>query len=579
MQLFTLGLRAVTFVLLASLAVPLAGRGQAWQWATGLASTGSNPGFGSDAHVIAMKPDASTGTTVVTGQFSGTLTLGSTTLSSPGRPDLFVGRLNANGQWTQVVQAGGAGAKWPTALAVDGAGNVVLTGGFRYYPGTGGNNTTGFGALTLPASSTPSLFIARLNAAGQWTQAVRADEPTGVSYVAATTVDVAGNVVLAGNFNTSSASFGSIAITGGPYRNGFVARLSPAGQWTQAAAISGPTPGSFAEVNALVIDAAGNAVVAGDFGSNTDPLVQFGPLTLTSAGYSDGFVARLSPAGQWVQAVRAGGPFVDHITCLALDAADNVAAGGSYYQLPGDVVNFGPIALTSAVRYNVFAARLNAQGQWTQATVAGSTAYLWAKTMAVTPADEVVLSGLFGNDANMVTTGGTAQFGSLSLTSTYQDTFAARLSAAGQWDQAVKVDGLVNGLLPDGSGSLLLVGSSWSGARFGPFTLSVNGSTTSMLFNTDFVARLSSIALAARAATPAEAFTLSPNPATTQVRLRWPEASAAARPVLVLDGLGREVRRQELPARATSAALDVQGLTPGLYLVRCGAAVGRLVVE
>jgi hypothetical protein len=39
------------------------------------------------------------------------------------------------------------------------------------------------------------------------------------------------------------------------------------------------------------------------------------------------------------------------------------------------------------------------------------------------------------------------------------------------------------------------------------------------------------------------------------------------------------MRRLELPARATSAAVDVRGLTPGFYLVRCGAATGRLVVE
>jgi hypothetical protein len=50
-------------------------------------------------------------------------------------------------------------------------------------------------------------------------------------------------------------------------------------------------------------------------------------------------------------------------------------------------------------------------------------------------------------------------------------------------------------------------------------------------------------------------------------------------PVLVLDALGREVRRQSLPARATTATLDLRGLAPGLYVVRCGAATGKLVVE
>jgi hypothetical protein len=47
----------------------------------------------------------------------------------------------------------------------------------------------------------------------------------------------------------------------------------------------------------------------------------------------------------------------------------------------------------------------------------------------------------------------------------------------------------------------------------------------------------------------------------------------------VLDGVGRAVRQLTLPAHTTSAALDVQGLAPGLYSVQCGPAVTRLVVE
>ena len=85
--------------------------------------------------------------------------------------------------------------------------------------------------------------------------------------------------------------------------------------------------------------------------------------------------------------------------------------------------------------------------------------------------------------------------------------------------------------------------------------------------------------LVTRTAAPAEAFSLAPNPAAATVRLTWPEANAAARPVRLLDALGREVRQQELPARATTATLDVAGLVPGLYLVRCGSITKRLQVE
>jgi hypothetical protein len=555
MKLFTLGLQAGLAWLLVSLLAPGTGCGQAWQWATGLAATGSISVIGNDAEVIATQPNVSTGTTVVAGQFSGTLTLGTFTLNSPGRLDVFVGRLNAAGQWTQAVQAGGPGTKRPTALAVDGAGNVVLTGGFRNYTaGTGSDTTAGFGTLTLPATSNEDVFVAHLNANGQWTQALRADGPVGHPL---TFIDMAGNVVM---IETS----------------GLVARVSPTGQRTQGALING----SSVEVTSAVVDAAGNIVVGGNFGASNSPTVRFGALTLTSTGSIDGFVARLNPAGQWVQAAQVGGPGGDRVSALALDAAGNVVVGGTSYTVgSSSAVSFGNIALSSSQRFNVFAARLTPLGQWTQAAIAGGAAIEYVTAVAVTSANEIVLTGLFGGSTLSPPAGGTIQFGNIPLTSPGQTVYLAWLNQAGQWTQALTADGYINAMHPDGAGGLLMHGYAWSGAHFGPLTLSANGNTTNSQ-GVGFVAQLSGLVpTATRAATPAEVFTLSPNPATTQVRLSWPEASAAPRSVRVLDNLGREVRRLELPARATSATMHTDGLAPGFYLVRCGAATGRLVVE
>ena len=49
--------------------------------------------------------------------------------------------------------------------------------------------------------------------------------------------------------------------------------------------------------------------------------------------------------------------------------------------------------------------------------------------------------------------------------------------------------------------------------------------------------------------------------------------------VLVLDAVGRVVRRQQLAAQAAAATLDLTGLPAGVYAVRCGTATARLVVE
>jgi hypothetical protein len=71
---------------------------------------------------------------------------------------------------------------------------------------------------------------------------------------------------------------------------------------------------------------------------------------------------------------------------------------------------------------------------------------------------------------------------------------------------------------------------------------------------------------------------LYPNPARTTATLTLP-AAATARPVLVLDAVGRAVYRTTLPAQASALVLKVAGLPAGLYTVRCASTTARLVLE
>ena len=90
---------------------------------------------------------------------------------------------------------------------------------------------------------------------------------------------------------------------------------------------------------------------------------------------------------------------------------------------------------------------------------------------------------------------------------------------------------------------------------------------------------INAAALTARPGTAAPALACYPNPARTAATLRLPAPAPEPRTATLADALGREVRRLPVPARATSAILNLAGLAPGLYVVRCGAATGRLMVE
>jgi hypothetical protein len=512
-----------------------------WQWARAVENAG-----GTNVQVVLD----GMGNAIVAGNFSGTLTLGSFTLTSNGGTDVFVARLSPGGTWTQVVSAGGAGSDAAYGLAVDGVGNVTIAGFFGDLPTLGASAR--FGAFTLTSAGLTDIFVARLSAAGVWTQAVQAGG-TGYDYGQALQLDPAGNATLVGTIS-GNVRFGSIVLNGG--NNGYVARLNAAGTWTQAVRVGGA---GFSSLNGLLVDGAGNTIVTG----RIEDTVSFGSTTLSSAGQADVVVAWLSAAGTWTRAIRAGGPSFDTGISLAANGNGTFALCGYFYATAA----FGANAISSAGGADAFLARFDAAGSWTQAIPAGGPGTDYTSDLVVDAAGNATVVGSFSTGA---------AFGSTTLSSAGgTDVFVARLSATGTWTHVASAGGPGNDngydIAADNSGSVLISGIYASPASFGPTTLSSPGG--------GFLARLSGLPTATTAPNPAEAFTLAPNPAASQVRLRWPAATATPRPVVLLDGLGREVRRQLLPARVAEATLDVAGISPGLYTLRCGAAASKLVVE
>jgi hypothetical protein len=546
---------------------------QTWQWASGPTGIINPPGGGSNGSVVTSTALDGNGNTVVAGHFYGTFTLGATTLTSEGYSDVFVARLSPSGQWIQAVRAGGPTEDWVGPLVVDGSGNVLIAGQFGNLA-SGGPGSASFGSFVLTAASTSSDgFIAQLNPAGQWTRATRIGGAGGDS-AHRLALDGAGNVVVAG-FMEGSVAFGATTLTtSSGSRQGYIARLNLAtGAWLQGS----QSPLSFEAIPlALAVDAAGNVAVAGEFGSN----VSFGSTVLNSRAGGI-YVARLSSGGQWTQAVQisstssSSGVPPPRVGSLLMDATGTVTIAG----LIVEPVVVGTTTLTRTSgdgAYDAFIARLSPSGQWTQAISMGGPGNDMAYALAVDAAGNTIVAGVFGYTPSARAS--TATFGATQLNSQGgYDVFVAKLSPAGQWLQAVGAGGAgwdrAQSLAVDAAGNITVSGSYESAANFGPTAL------TSPSTQTAFVARLSATSLASSRAKAAEVFTMAPNPSTALVRLTWPESMATARAVQVLDGLGREVRRQVLPARATQATLDVAGLTPGLYVVRCGAAVSRLQVE
>jgi hypothetical protein len=495
---------------------------------------------------------------VVAGTFTGTLTLGNFTLTNASS-DIFVARLNAAGQWTQAVSAGGTGTKTVRALALDAGGGVVVAGTYTDMVAT-------FGTIML---TNGSVFVARLSIAGQWTQAATGG-PSAATVNGLAVNKINGTATVTGSFGGRTCTFGTHSLTGSSSVTLFVARLNTSGTWTQAVGVIGGGHSA----SGVALDAIGNAVVTGFFlGGST---VKFGSTTLYSPS-STAFVARLSITGTWTQAVQANsnGGFAAGAS-VAVDANDNVVITGNFRD--GNV-SFGSTTLTYVPSHdNIFVARLSSTGMWTQAAQASGSGYSFPEGLSLSADGSAWVAGVFGSP--------TISFGSTMLTNVSTiippnttlatDVFVARLSAAGSWTYAAQAGGpsydYPVAVLLDGS-RVLVVGAFGSPASFGPVTL------TTPVSLAGFVAGIGGGTLSSSAPTAGSAMlTLAPNPATATTVLTLP-ASAAPRPVQVFDMLGRVVRTQLVAAHATAATLNVAGLKPGIYLVSCDAHSQRLAVE
>ncbi len=262
----------------------------------------------------------------VSGAFNGQGTFGNTNFNSVGGYNPFVMKLNPSGEMLWVRTFGGRGHSYGRALAVDAAGNVVLTGGFT--------DALMFGERCLFSRGGEDIFLVKLDASGGllWSHST-GDGNQESSYAAA--FDPAGNIYVGGSFN-SSVNFGITNLTSQGGQECFLAKYDPAGNVTWALSFPGNSDDA---INSLAIDRWGSVHVAGQ--SHSSPL-QTGSTNLPHYGGYDAFAAKLSPEGAtlWASRLGMGGGNHEYGYGLGLDASGNVHITGQFsYGFPIGTTN------------------------------------------------------------------------------------------------------------------------------------------------------------------------------------------------------------------------------------------------
>jgi hypothetical protein len=277
-----------------------------------------------------------TGNLFVAGRFYGTVNFGGGDLASAGNDDIFVAKFNASGTHLWSERFGDSSTQSARDIAVDGSGNVMITGDLY--------GTVDFGGGGLTSAGSNDVFAAKFNADGGHLWSKRfgdAEEQSGRSIA----TDASGNVIVAGDFQ-SSVDFGGGALTSAGRHDVFVAKLAPHGGHVWSKRFG---DGTDQEIYCVSTDAAGKVCLAGHFGGT----MEFGGDPLTSAGSFDIFVATFSATGAHYWSSSFGDGNEQYVFGGAAGASGDVIITGELY----GTVDFGGGDLTSAGTRDVFVAK------------------------------------------------------------------------------------------------------------------------------------------------------------------------------------------------------------------------------
>lgn len=281
-------------------------------------------------------------------------------LSSVGRSDVFILKLNSNGDFVWAKRFGGTSYDYAYELTIDSFNNVYTVGNFRrtvdFDPGAGTYNLTSSGMFP----DYDNTFITKLNSNGGF---IWAKQITGTNYNYGITItcDRNSDVIIGGifygscDFDPGANIYNLNSIN---YDN-YILKLSSTGnfKWVKSFGGNGDD-----YIRSLKTDQLNNIFATGNFSDTVKFNTLAGIPLMISLGAEDIFLLKMTSLGSIVWSKQIGGVGYDDAFSLAIDNQENIIIGGMFEGGVDFNHSLGNIHLESIWYRDCFISKLNNNG-------------------------------------------------------------------------------------------------------------------------------------------------------------------------------------------------------------------------
>lgn len=396
------------------------------------------------------------GNVYITGRFSGTRDFD----PGPGiynlvsynfTDDIFVQKLDANGNLIWAKSMGGNGNDMGFSIAIDANKNVFIAGCFWATVDFDPSAAT----TSLTSGGGPDIFVEKLDSNGNFLW-VHSFSGTGYEDRGDITLDTSGNVYTTGIFSGTmdfDPSLGTANLTSTPANqsDAFIQKMDGAGNFIWAKAIGG-TEGDYG--SSIKVDGSGNIYTVGIFRYIADFDPGAGITNLTSSGWWDIFIQKMDASGNFIWAKKIGGISIESATGIDFDAQGNVYTTGNFQWTTDFDPGSGVVNVASYNNTNdIFVHKMDANGNFLWVKSMGGNGNDNGGSIAVDGAGYVYITGSFVQTVDFDPNAGVVNLSS----GGNEDIFIQKLDGAGnliwvkkiggsdsQWGNSIAIDGNQN---------------------------------------------------------------------------------------------------------------------------------------